>query len=205
LAAATRAASIRLDATADAQPAELPSVRGDDGGPPITVPPAVHRCEGAQRLRIEHERRTLLAPGVDQVADQLRGRQPGPQSGADDEGVVIVIEDPRKRGLGVDLFDVVLRQRHRRRLDDLRGEQWLERLRHGKRDETDARPTRGPTHEQGRSGIVERAGDHQQLAERPLVPTGRSAGQKRDDRLLVELRDPFRPRSLVGLAGGASG
>jgi hypothetical protein len=54
---------------------------------------------------------------------------------------VVVVEDPGEGRLRVDLLDVVLGQGHRRRLDDLRCEQRLERLGHGEGHEAaPARP-----------------------------------------------------------------
>jgi len=47
------------------------------------------------------------------------------QPGADDEGVVLVVEDPGQGGLRVHLLDVILGERERRRLDDLRREERL--------------------------------------------------------------------------------
>ena len=67
--------------------------------------------------------------------------RPGPQPGADHDRVVLVVQDPGDRRLRVDLLDVVLGQGHRRRLDDLRGEQRLQRFRHRQRHEAaPARP-----------------------------------------------------------------
>ena len=135
------AVGVGLDAGPDAESAELARVRRQHGGSSLALPPAVHRGERAQRLRVQHDRRSLLPARVEQHPDELGGRETRPQAGADHQCVMVVIEDPRQRGLRIHLLDVVLGQRHRRRLDDLRGEQRLERLGHGQRDE--ARPRRG--------------------------------------------------------------
>ena len=52
--------------------------------------------------------------------------RPGAQARADDDRVVLVVEDPGERRLRVDLLDVVLGERHRRGLDHLGREQRLE-------------------------------------------------------------------------------
>ena len=93
------------------------------------------------------------------------GRRPGPTTSASCSWSRIRAE----RRLGVDLLDVVLGQGHRRRLDDLRREQRLERLGHGERDESRARPSGRAADEQRRAGVVERAGEDEELAERALV------------------------------------
>jgi hypothetical protein len=110
-----------------AQPAELAGVRRQHGRASITLPPAVHRGQRAERLGIEHDggRRPLVGRRQ-QLAHQLRRREARPQPGPDDDRVVLVIEDARDRRLGVELLDVVLRQGHRGRLHDLRREQRLE-------------------------------------------------------------------------------
>ena len=64
-------------------------------------------------------------------------------AGPDDDRVVLVVEDAGERRLGVDLLDVVLGQRHRRRLDDLGREQRLERLGDGEGHEPDPGPAGG--------------------------------------------------------------
>ena len=108
--------------------------------------------ERAQRLRVEHDGPPATASSGTVSSSRSSsaiasdGRRPGP----DDERVVLVVEDLGERGLGVDLLDVVLGQRHRRRLDDLGGEQRLERLGHGERHEAGAGAPRGATHEQRR-------------------------------------------------------
>ena len=110
------------------------------------------------------------------------GRRPGP----DDERVVLVVEDLGERGLGIDLLDVVLGQRHRRRLDDLGGEQRLERLGHGERHEAGPGTPRGAAHEQPGAGVVERSGDHEQLPERALVAALRALRDEPRDDVVVE-------------------
>ena len=124
------------------EPLELADVRRQHGRPPVAVPPPGHRCERAERLGIEHDRRRLLVVrGREELADELRGGEARSQAGTDDERVVLVVEDPRQSRLRVDLLDVVLGQGHRRGLDDLRGEQRLERLGDGQRDEPRAGPS----------------------------------------------------------------
>ena len=112
------------------------------------------------------------------------GRRPGPS----DDRVVIVVEDPGDRRLRVDLLDVVLGQGHRRRLDDLRREQRLERLGNGERDEPGAGPTRGPADEQRRARVVERAGDRRGPCR--TCPCGRAAAAP-----AAAPRRPGRPSS----------
>ena len=78
---------------------------------------------------------------------------------------MLVIEDAGIGRFGVQLLDVVLGEGHRRRLDDLRGEDRLQGLGHGQRDQPGPAPAGGSRDEQGRAGVVERARDDQELAE----------------------------------------
>ena len=129
--------------------------------PPVALPPGVHRGQRPKGLGVEDERRPFLTAGVDQLADELGGGEAGPESRSDHQRVVLVVEDARECRLRVELLDIVLRQRHRRGLDDLRREKRLERLGHGQGDEPDSRPTGGATDQQGGAGVVERPGDDQ--------------------------------------------
>ena len=105
---------IRRDTAPGAHPAELPGMGGQDGRPPCTVPPAVHRSKRAERLRVEDQRRTLLAARLDQLAHQLGGRETGSQARPYDERIVLVIEDRASAGSGSISSTSVLGQRHRR-------------------------------------------------------------------------------------------
>ena len=187
----------------DAESAELARVRRQHGGSSLALPPAVHRGERAQRLGVEHERRSLLPARVEQHPNEIGGRETWSQAGADHQRVMVVVEDPCERGLRIELLDVVFGQRHRRRLDDLRGEQRLERLGHGQRDEAHTSAAGGAAHEQGGPGVVERSREHEQLAERALVAALRAFRQERDRGLLVELGNALRPGPLVGRTGVA--
>ena len=193
-----------LHAAAGTQPLELPRVRRQDGGPPLAAPPAVHRGERAERLGVQDDRGRLVAGPDDQLPDELGRRESGPQPGAQHDRVVLVVEDARQRRLWVDLLDVVLGQGHRRRLDHLGREERLERLGDGERDEACAGPTGGLAHEQCGPGVVERAGDHEQLAERTLVAAERSLRQQGGRQLVVEAgraRGPGLPGR--GRSGGS--
>ena len=120
------------------------------------------------------------------------GRRPGPTTSASCSWSRI----RASASSGLDLLDVVLGQRHRRRLDDLGREQRLERLGDGQRDQAGAGPAGGPADEQGRAGVVERAGDHEQLAERALVaarPVARAAARRRSRRRAPRARPASRP------------
>ena len=102
------------------------------------------------------------------------GRRPGPMT-------IASCSWSRIAGVGrlrVQLLDVVLGQGHRRRLDDLRGEDRLEGLRHGQRHEPGPGPAGRARDQQGRAGVVERARDDEQLAERALVAAGRPLGEQ---------------------------
>jgi hypothetical protein len=96
------------------------------------LPPAVHGRQRAQRLGVEYRRRRIrLARCGEQEPDQLGRGEPRAQPRADDDGVVLVVEDPGESGFGIDLLDAVLGQPHGGRLDDLGREQRLQRLGHG--------------------------------------------------------------------------
>ena len=183
-AAATRAASsaaeiavVRGIATrARAQPRELAGMRRQDGRAAAALPPGVHRGQRAERLGIEQDRRLVRPGDVDQLADQLGGGQPGPQPRSDHDRVVLVVEDAGERRFGVDLLDVVLGEAHRGRLDHLGREERLERLGDRERDQAGSGASGGAADQERRPGIVERAGDDQQLAERALVAARRAGG-----------------------------
>ena len=205
-AAATRAASSAEMspssasgvATPGAQPRELAGMRRQDGRAPLALPPAVHRGQRSERLGVEHDRRRIgLARGADEQPHQLGGGQARPQPGSHDDRIVLVVEDLGQRRLRVDLLDVVLGQAHRRGLDDLGGEQGLERFGHGQGDQPGAGPTGGAADEQGGARVVERAGDHQDLAERALVATLRALGEQRGGAVVVELDGIGRERLVA--------
>ena len=159
----------RVDAAARAQPSEFPGVRREHPRSPLARPPAVHRRERAERLRIEHDRRRLVAGRGDELANELGGGESRSQARTHHEGVVLVVEDAREGWFGINLFDVVLGEAHRRGLDHLGREQRLEGLGDRQRDEADAGPARRAAHQQRRARVVERAREHEQLAERALV------------------------------------
>ena len=161
------------------------------------LPPGVDRGQRAQRLGVEDDRRAVVAGPIDEPADELGRREARAQARSHDERVVLVIEDPGEGRLRVDLLDVVLGQGHRRRLDDLGREQRLQRLGHGQRHEADPGATGRPADEQRRARVVERPGDHEQLAERALVAAHRPLGQERRHRRIVEPRGALRPRANV--------
>ena len=141
--------------------------------------------------------------GDDQPSDELGRREAGPQPGPDDDRVVFVIEDPRVRRLRVELLDIVLRQGHRRRLDDLRREHRLEGLRHGQRHEAGPGPAGRPRHQEGCAGVVERARDDEELAERALMAACRALGEQRSRDRVIELGGTIRERCrVVGAARG---
>ena len=205
------------DPARGAQPGELAGVRGQDARPPDALPPLVADGQRAERLGIDHgRRRTAVVLDGEEAGDQLGGREPGTEARTDDDRVVLVVEDPGERIVGLDLLDVVLRQGHRRRLDHPRREQRLERFGNGQGDQPGARPAGRPADEQGSARVVERAGDDEQLPERALVAAGRPLRDERRDRPVVELlerdgvgpgRRPLRharPRPRAR-AGGPSG
>ena len=143
----------------------------------------VHHSSADASVRSASASRTAGGPAAllgrrqDEAQEVGRGQR-RPQPGPDHQGVVLVVEDLRQRGLRVHLLDVVLGQGHRRGLDDLGGEQRLERLGHGEGHEAGAGTTRGAADEQRRAGVVQRARDHEQLAERALVaPRARAPGR----------------------------
>jgi hypothetical protein len=82
---------------------------------------------------------------------------------------VIVIEDASQRLLRIYFLDIVLRKGESGCLDDLRREERLERLGSGESHEPCPSPPGGSANKQGRAGIVDRTGNHQQLAERAFV------------------------------------
>ena len=187
--------SIRVVAAAGAQPGELARVRGEHAWPGDAGPPLVRRGQRPQCLGVEDRRGAGRLLGCRQDEAQEIGRgQRRPQTGPDDEGVVVVVEDLRQRGLGIHLLDVVLGQGHRRGLDDLGGEQRLERLGHGEGHEPGAGATRGTTDEQRRAGVVQRARDHEQLAERALVATRVAHRDQARHRIVVQPVDAGRHR-----------
>ena len=164
------AVRLGLEAAARPQPGELAGVRGEDGRPAIALPPVLVGRERAERLGVEDDAGALPSSPAARSsrtssAVARPGRRPGPMTIASWSWSRIAGEGR----LRVDLLDVVLRQGHRRRLDDLRREQRLERLGHRERHEPGARPARGPADEQRGAGVVERAGDDEELAERALV------------------------------------
>ncbi len=171
---------------AGAQPRELPGVRGQHGRTPAALPPAVHRRERAERLGVEHDRCLVRPARVDQLANELGRRESRAQPRPDDDRVMLVVEDAGDRRLRVDLLDVVLGKRHRRRLDDLGGEERLQRFGHREGDEPRSRPPGRAADEQRRPRIVERSGDDQQLAERALVATCRARREQRSGDVVVE-------------------
>jgi hypothetical protein len=111
---------------------------------------------------------------------------------------VLVVEDPGQGGLRVHLLDVILGERERRRLDDLRREERLERLGDGQRDEAGPGPARGLADEERGAGVVERPRHHQELPERPLVAADRSRGKQQAGAPVVEALD-----GLLGRGGTA--
>ena len=140
--------------------------------------------------------------------DELSRGEPRPEPGTQDDRVVVVVEDPGDRVLGLDLLDVVLGQRHRRRLDDLRGEQRLERFRDGEGHEAGPRSCGGLADEEGRAGVVERPGDDEHLPEQALVPTLRPLREERRGGIVVEDRPGGRPgggNRATGRSGRARG
>ena len=174
----------RVAAAPGPQAGELAGVRRQDA--PAGRPPS-HQSSIVASERSASASRTIgAAVRPRRAASSSRtssavarpGRRPGP----DHDRVVLVVEDPGERGLRVDLLDVVLGQRHRRRLDDLRREQRLERLRDRERHEAGAGATGGAADEQRGARVVERPGDHEQLAERALVAAHRSLGEERAPR-----------------------
>ena len=122
----------------------------------------------------------------EKLAHELGGREARSQARPDDEGVVLVVQDAGHRGFRVDLLDVVLGQRHRRRLDDLRREQRLERFGDGQRHKAGTGPAGRTAHEEGSAGVVQRAGDDEQPTERALVAACRSLGEERGDDVVIE-------------------
>ena len=175
------------DPAGRAEPGELARVRGQDARPSDPLPPLVADGERAERLGVDDRRwRVALTLDGEQGADQVGRGQARPQPGSDDERVMLVVHDPGEGVLGLDLLDVVLGEGHRRRLDDLRREQRLERLGDGQGDQTGAGPSGRPADEQRGARVVERAGDHKELAERALVAAGRALRDQRGDGLVVE-------------------
>jgi len=102
-------------------------VRREDARPDHAFPPAILGGERPEGLRVD-DCRAGVVPGAgrEDAADQLGGGERRPQPGADDEGIVLMVEDPRQSRLRVHLLDVVLGERERCRLDNLRREERLE-------------------------------------------------------------------------------
>ena len=189
-----------IAAAARPEPGELAGMGSEDTRPPIAVPPALERREGAEGLGVEDDRRRAsIVARRQEHPDELGGGKPRPQPGAHDDRVVIVVEDPGEGRLGIDLLDVVLGQPHRRRLDDLGREQGLERFGHGERDEPGPGPTRCAADEQGRARVVQRAREDEDLAEgafvAALVPDRQ---QRRRDRVVEDLGAVDRRRRRLG-------
>ena len=149
--------------------------------------PAIYGCERPQRFRVEDRRHGLaILVRSQQPANQLGHGQARTQPRAHDQGVVVVVEDARQRLTRIHFLDVVLRQRKRRGLHDLGREEGLERLRRGQGDEPRPGAAGSRADEQGRSGVVQRPGDHQQPPEGALVAAHRSRRQQRGNRRVVE-------------------
>ncbi len=162
----------------------------EHAGPAGRVPPLAERGHRAERLGVEDDRRRRRVVGDrEQVAHELNRGESRSEARPEDDGIVLVVEDPGDRRLRVDLLEIVLRQGHRGGLDDLRGEERLERFGHGERDEPGTGATRGPADEEGRARVVERAGNDEQLSERALVAARRAIRQQRRRGLVVEGRD----------------
>jgi hypothetical protein len=143
----------RVDARALAQPFELARVGRQHGRPHLADPPLAHRRHGPQRLGIEdhRRRRRVVVRDGEQHPHELPRREARSEPRPHHDRVVLMVEDPGDGRLRIDLLDVVLGQRHRGRLDDLRGEQWLQGFRHREGDEA------GP-------GSAGRAADEQRRA-----------------------------------------
>ncbi len=169
------------------QPGELAGVRGQDGRPAVALPPVVHRGQrrGAPRRRARSARASVSPAPVEQRARTSSavarpGRRPGPTTIASCSWSRI----RASAGSGSTSSTSSSGRRHRRRLDDLGREQRLERLGDGERHQAGAGSTGGPADEQRGAGVVERAGDDEQLAERALVAARRAlrAAARDDDR-----------------------
>ena len=158
-----------------------------DARPDRTGPPLAERRHRSERLRVKDHRhwRGLCVRHGQEHPHQLGRGESRSQPGSHDDGVVLVVEDAGNRRLRVNLLDVVLRQGHCRGLDDLRGEQWLERFRDRERHEPRARATRRATDKERRTGVVHRARDDEDLAEGPLVAARRPLREQGRGRLVV--------------------
>ena len=164
---------------AGAQASELSGMRRQDRVPARGGPPAVGRRKRPKSLRVENgRRRCRLLGDRKQRGDQLACREARSKARPHHQRVVVVVEDPRQRLLGLHFFHVVLGQGHRGRLEDLGGEQGLKRFGDREGDQADAAPPGRPAHEQGGPGVVERAGQDQQFAEAALVTALRTLRQE---------------------------
>ncbi len=175
-------------------------MRGQNAGPAGRGPPLAERRHRPEGLGVEHDRgrRRFVGHGQ-QIADELDGGESRSEPRPEYDRVVFVIEDPGDRGLGIDFLEIVLGQGHRRRLDDFRGEQRLERLRDRERDEPSAGAAAGAADEERGPRVIERSGDDEELAERALVTPRRPARQERGGGLVVERRGCGR---CLGCRGG---
>ena len=182
---------------------ELADVRRQDGRPADAVPPVVGRGEPAQRLGVEDDRRRRRVLGRDEeVLDE------GPASRAR-----AAARDPRRsrraRGRGSGSGRRPARAPPRR--PRAGPSSWPRRPSprtaagaiRGPRGSRGRRPSRAAARadEQRGAGVVERAGDDEQLAERALVAAARAVGQERRDRVVVELARAGRAGGRVRVAG----
>ena len=151
-------------------------------------PTSVDRGQRAECLGVDARPAAAPRRRPQRSPDELDGRETGPQPGTDDQGVVLVVEDPGERRPRVDLLDVVLGQAHRRRLDDLRGEQGLERLGHGEGHEAGARPAP----RRGRRGAPRRRSRASRRRRAPCrtCPCGREPAARAGARAIVRRRAP---------------
>ena len=161
-AAASRTAATRASSSAARSPSASGSrplpARRRANSPACGVSTAGRRSPSHQSSIVASDRsasasRTMGAAvglvGGDQASDELGGRESGSQARPDDDRVMLVVEDAGERRLRVQLLDVVLGERHRRRLDHLRGEDRLQRFGDGQRDESGSGPPGGPRDQQG--------------------------------------------------------
>ena len=182
------AVGVGRDPAGRAEPGELAGVRGQDAGPSDAAPTTRRGGERAECLGVE--RPPVAGPPSPSTASRAPirsavarpGRNPGPTTSASCSWSMI----RARASSGSTSSTSSSGQGHRRRLDDLRREQRLERLGDGQGDQTGAGPSGRPADEQCGARVVERAGDHEELAERALVAAGRALRHQRGDGLVVE-------------------
>ena len=188
---------------AGSEPGELAGVRRQHGRPVVALPPAVHRRQRAQRLGVEHDRRrrpSRRPPGA--AAGRARpwpgpGRRPGPTTIASCSWSRIraragsgSTSSTSSSGSAIVVASTTLAA----------NSGWSDSGTASVTSPAPARPGR-PADEQRRAGVVERAGDHEQLAERALVAALRALRQQRAATIVVELGGPGRERpAAVGAA-----